>query len=112
MWYEGVIAANQASIGYAASNDGLTWRKFPGNPVMTPSESREGGTNGEISPGAILKEESTYKLWYHSRDGAHRRIGYAISLDGLQWTKYSGNPVLNVGKPGTRDGFRTAEPGL
>jgi predicted GH43/DUF377 family glycosyl hydrolase len=110
MWYEGVPGANRASVGYATSSDGLTWRKFSGNPVMTPSEPWEGGPNGEISPNMVLKEDDLYKMWYHSWDGFHRRIGYATSKDGLRWNKYPGNPVLDVGQPGTWDASQLAGP--
>jgi N-acetylneuraminic acid mutarotase/predicted GH43/DUF377 family glycosyl hydrolase len=43
-------------------------------------------------------------MWYWS--GTHYQnesIGYATSLDGISWTKYSNNPVLEVGPSGAWD---------
>ena len=110
MWYEGVPGPNRGSLGYATSRDGLTWNKFAGNPVLAPSEPWEGGAQGEISPGTVFKEGRVYKMWYHSWDGAHRRIGYASSRDGLRWTKYFGNPVLDVGRSEAWDASQVVLP--
>jgi len=56
MWYEAVPGGNQSTTAYATSSDGLTWTKYAGNPVMSPSEPWEGagGTNHEDSPTAVL----------------------------------------------------------
>lgn len=110
MWYEGVPGANRASVGYATSKDGLTWKKWPGNPVLAPSERWEGGEKGEISPNTVLLEGGAYRMWYHSWDGRHRRVGYATSPDGLEWTKHPGNPVLDVGERGSWDASQVAVP--
>lgn len=110
MWYEGVPDGNQASVGYATSPDGVHWTKYSRNPIMIPSEPWEGGPKGEISPNTVLKEEGIYKMWYHGfRDGV-RRIGYATSTDGLNWKKYTGNPVLDVGPPGSWEALAVVEP--
>ena len=44
-------------------------------------------------------------MWYAGYDGTGQgRIGYATSSDGTTWNKYPGNPVLDVGPPGSWDG--------
>ncbi len=112
MWYEGVSGANRASVGYATSPDGIHWTKYPGNPIMTPSESWEGGPSGEISPNTVLKENGMYKMWYHAYDSRTkgRSIGYATSVDGISWTKYTRNPILKPGFLWAWDRTSIAEP--
>jgi predicted GH43/DUF377 family glycosyl hydrolase len=112
MWYEAVPGGNQSAAAYATSTDGLNWTKYAGNPVMSPSVAWEGagGTNHEDSPTSVLKEDGLYKLWYHGISGTTRQIGYAESPDGLNWTKYSGNPVLAPGPAGAWDADTVCEP--
>jgi predicted GH43/DUF377 family glycosyl hydrolase len=62
-----------------------------------------------VSPNSILVENGLYRLWYHSYDGSRRRIGYAESSDGINWTKRA-NPVLDVGPPGAWDDKAVVEP--
>lgn len=110
MWYEAVPAPNRSRVGYATSEDGLIWTKKGALATLDPTESWEGGRNGEVSPNSILIEGGTYKLWYHSfgNDGK-RRIGYATSKDGLKWTKHP-KPVLDVGPPGSLEDQFVVEP--
>jgi hypothetical protein len=42
-------------------------------------------------------------MFYVGSDGATQRIGAALSNDGITWTKYGGNPILDVGAPGAWD---------
>lgn len=46
--------------------------------------------------GWILKEEDGYHLWYTGYAEAEseaKHLGYATSPDGINWTRYSGNPI-------------------
>lgn len=46
----------------------------------------------------VIQDGSVYKIWYvgHSAAGQKTsRVGYATSPDGVTWTKYSGNPIIN-----------------
>src|SRR5258708_5306673 len=112
MWYEAAPGGNQSATAFATSTDGLTWTKYAGNPVMSPSAPWEGAgaPNHEASPTAVLKENGLYKLWYHAISGSTRQIGYAESVDGLTWTKYAGNPVLTPGPAGAWDADTVCEP--
>ncbi|MCF8275609.1 MAG: T9SS type A sorting domain-containing protein [Flavobacteriales bacterium] len=63
-----------------------------------------------ISDCWVLKEGATYKMWYtggglnYPTDTELRsRICYATSSDGVNWTKYAGNPVLDVSYNGAWD---------
>jgi hypothetical protein len=48
-------------------------RKFPGNPVLRPTEPWEGG--GAIVYGSVLWDEGRYRMWYLTQGG----VGYAES---------------------------------
>lgn len=101
MWYRGDDDTNPDQIGLATSTDGLIWTKNPANPVISPVEAWE--TN-RIEPGAVISDTGIYKMWYTGYDAAWiGRIGYATSPDGVTWTKFGGNPVLDVGSAGSWD---------
>jgi hypothetical protein len=47
--------------------------------------------------GWILREGDAWHLWYTGYDGTRdgiKQLGYATSTDGLNWTRYPGNPLL------------------
>lgn len=116
LWYEAVGSNGITSVGYATSTDGLTWTKQ--GAVLSPGGSTS-WERDEVSPNSILVEGGVYKLWYHGGGyfmggGGTRygngRIGYATSPDGLTWTKYASNPVLDIGPTGAFDDEQVAEP--
>lgn len=97
MWYSGQMAPytneGRSYIGYARSDDGIHWVRFE-DPVMEPDQSWE--MNAIMCPHVLYdEEEKTYKMWY-SGGGNHEpdAIGYATSLDGINWKKNTGNPVF------------------
>ena len=97
MWYEG-SDGNVRQLGYATSNNGITWRKYSGNPVLQAGpESYDQFVAGH---GTVLHEDGLYKLWYHAIGDQGAIIAYATSADGINWTKHG--PVL-VGAPESWD---------
>ena len=79
----------------------VTWEKYPGNPVIPSSYPDYYYT---LAPSIIFDSSTnTYRCWFTSiAYGVGYRISYAYSSDGINWTKYSNNPVL-VPTPGTFD---------
>jgi len=65
-----------------------------------------------VSGPSVLYEDGTYKMWYTGNDGSNTRIGYATSPDGIVWTKYAGNPVLDLGAPGAWDDVNVFDPSV
>jgi len=58
----------------------------------------------------VIQDGATFKMWYDGLDTfGVRRIGYAVSGNGLTWTKYISNPVL-TGTPGEWDEGNAHEP--
>jgi predicted GH43/DUF377 family glycosyl hydrolase len=79
------------SVGLAVSQDGIHWEKNP-SPVLTPSDYEE-----KVGAGSVFKKDGVYYMIYnYAKDNGERGICLATSPEGVQWTKYSGNPVLKA----------------
>lgn len=99
MWYHGLVNGGFTYMLYAESPDGKSWvRKNNGNPVFQNDTTLE-WERGGISPGAVLKEGDTYKMFYIASTMYHDRYytGLATSSDGISWTRVSSIPVLSPG---------------
>jgi predicted GH43/DUF377 family glycosyl hydrolase len=104
MWYSGDDGVT-GRIGYANSSNGITWTKYPGNPILGPGPGAWEAQSVYVP--TVLYDGVTYHMWYTGYDFSNTyRIGYANSSDGITWTKYSGNPILDIGSPGSWDDFR------
>ena len=97
MWYTGGRAGDEflsQTIGYAESADGLSWTRRL-EPVTGLNEGWE--STMELSPSVVF-DGSVYRMWYSGAVWMNWvNIGYAESRDGVEWTAYLGNPVLNGG---------------
>ena len=76
-------------VGYATSVDGINWTKYP-QPIITGTY----GWEHQLIPFSIIKLNNQYYLYFTGRNHPNNRIGLAVSQDGINWTKYSGNPIL------------------
>ena len=95
-WY-----GSWGSIRHATSSDGINWTQdTANNPVLTATQAWEGTTVGVPT---TWKEGSIYHMLYRAGSGNTRSIGYANSTDGVNWTKYPGNPVISPGGVGEWD---------
>ncbi|UCF08626.1 MAG: hypothetical protein JSW28_02755 [Thermoplasmata archaeon] len=95
MWYDGYDGSTAMKIGYATSTNGTTWVKYPNNPILnigSQGEWDDGGVRGNT----VIYNDGLFHMWYFNYDN-NARIGYAYSSDGINWTKYSDNPVLEGG---------------
>jgi len=81
-----------------------TWIESQFNPGIRKGPSGSWDDSGLMSP-AVLKEDGLYKMWYAGDDSGSGtyRIGYAVSSDGVNWTKpkvglveYGGNFNNNI----------------
>lgn len=64
--------------------------------------------------GCVVKKDSTFFLYYQGSDQyiddplytvARRKIGIATSSDGITWTKYAGNPVIEYNPSGSPETY-------
>jgi len=99
MWYVADDGSTPSRLGLATSSNGLAWAKYGGNPVLSPGGGWEAGG---LSGGSVISDSGQYKIWYTGFNSSGvGRIGYATSPNGINWTKYGGNPVLDVGVSGS-----------
>jgi len=102
MWYG---TDDGDGIGYATSLDGISWEKYPNNPVL---EGDSGEWDTKIRPTTILFDGTHYKMYYHgwTNDLLISKTGLATSPDGINWTKDTlNNPILSSGGAGSWDTY-------
>jgi hypothetical protein len=92
-YYEAWID-NNGKIYYITSADGVTWTG-DNQELLTDRQSWEALTYSRVS---VLKQDGTYYMWYGGSDssGGNRGIGYAVSTDGVHWSKSADNPMLHI----------------
>ena len=100
MWYNGNDGSN-TNIGYASSTDRIDWVKHP-TPVLNHGSAGSWDNLYILHP-TVYFDGTTYHMWYTGTNGSVAQIGYATSPDSINWSKYSKNPVLTPGKPGSWD---------
>ena len=85
-------------IGYATSSDGVSWTKYNANPVLIPG-GNGGWDNWALSIFTVVFNGTHYEMWYGAQSfrDVPGRIGVAVSVDGINWTKYPNNPILGYG---------------
>lgn len=91
-------------IGYATSTDAIDWTKYSGS-AGAGAVLGLGSVGAADAKGAghphVIKDGSTYRMWYEGFDGSTWRILYATSSDGISWTKQG--VALNPGGGGALD---------
>lgn len=100
------------AIGLAYSANGIKWKKYKNNPVITRSSDWE---DKGIAPFCLAKKNGTYLLLYEGKSSTKIRdwrIGVAYSRDVFHWVKYSKNPILGPGPSGNFDEFFVSDPSL
>ena len=84
----------KSNIGFAYSEDGDNFIKYQNNPVMIPEFHFE--KLSVMNPHVIYdKEENIFKMWYSAGEKYEPDVlCYAISKDGINWSKYEKNPIF------------------
>jgi hypothetical protein len=102
---------------------GGPWVKYASNPVLEKGAGGAWDSLGIRDPrllvdlnGYLVTEGGKIIMYYSGYKTAaphyERAIGRAISADGLAWTKYGSNPVLEKGAAGQWDDFGVQYPTL
>jgi len=71
-------------IGHATSLDGIHWTKDPANPVIPKGDGWD--KDGTWDP-FVIHEGGLFKMWYGGGMDSHCDWGYAVSKDGVHFTK-------------------------
>lgn len=102
MWYAAAGVAYpgdtilRGRIGFAHSIDGSTWvKRDPLQPVLDVGDSTAWDSRWCDTP-APLHDATEYKLYYYgdSQSVVFSAIGVATSPDGISFTRYGNNPIL------------------
>ena len=104
MWYAAGETYEPNAIGYAESDDGISWRKSPVNPVFVKGrtvcdQQRVGGCHVE------QRADGTFEMFYIGyEDIDTARICVAYSPDGItRWVRDPSNPIVDLGASGEWD---------
>lgn len=89
MWYESNIGWKKINnqwehffnIKYAESKDGIYWERR--NRVCIDIK----GDENVVSRPSVLFEDNKFKMWYCFKVNRLYRLGYAESLDGINWVR-------------------------
>jgi predicted GH43/DUF377 family glycosyl hydrolase len=119
-------------IGLATSSDGFNWTRVPGSDPAAKQALLDIGAAGKFDSYLtyrpyVIKDGSLYRMWYNGSAepfncpnnnlAVKRRIGYAESTDGVNFTRVYDGPgpggsVLPLGGPGTIDEQQVGYPSI
>lgn len=94
MWYSAGEIREADAIGYATSKDGIHWRKFGQNPILTHRDGRYFEVS-KVEGSFIIRQDGWYYMFYMGVDGdSITCVGIARSKDGVtNWVRHPSNPV-------------------
>ena len=104
MWFVGAPADGFENLGYATSTDGSTWTPYEGNPMGIIGEVSDWDA-GKMFIGGNYHDGEKFHTWYTGSN----QMGYATSVDGINWTRESDGPVMEYGGSGGWD-YPRAQP--
>ena len=95
MWYSAGQQYEPNAIGYAASPDGVTWTKWPGNPIFVANPSKKWEQH-KVTACQVIPHGQEYIMFYIGFRDEHRaHIGLARSRDGIgNWQRHPNNPII------------------
>ena len=80
----------QKSIAVSRSDDGFNWSE----PQIVLSFDETSGWEDNINRSCTLFWNGKYHMWYTGQARGYSKIGYAVSDDGVNFTRISRDPVL------------------
>ena len=112
-YYQSLDASDgRSKIGLAVSSDGRRFEERTDVPVLEPGRDKAWDSHAVADP-YVIAFGGQYYMYYLGTDNVGvQRLGAAVSKDGLHWTKYQRNPVLDIGARGTFDENGLGEPSV
>ncbi|MFQ5864888.1 MAG: FlgD immunoglobulin-like domain containing protein [bacterium] len=89
MWYGKSEEGMVETMGYATSPDGIDWTLIDAH-VIEPSSDPNRFDSEDASQGWVIADGDTFKMWYWGNGPNIGNIGYAWSIDAVNWTKVNG----------------------
>jgi predicted GH43/DUF377 family glycosyl hydrolase len=105
-----VLTVNLAPIMAQGDTESVTvaFSIYENNPVLPLGEEGE-WDSGSVMAGRVVYQDGLFHMLYSGSEGFPdlSAFGYATSEDGLTWTKYDGNPVLELDASIAREQYVT-----
>lgn len=111
MYYD-ITDGSTEELALAVSADGVLWRK-EGPLAVLPTGGTGSWDQNYATEGAVVLRlgPNNFMMWYSGGIMAsHEGIGCASSIDGINWTKFAGNPVFSINDGVTWRNARTYNP--
>ncbi len=103
----------KGNIGYATSPDGINWSVYPAPVILAGSQNN--WDSATVAEPSVIKVGNMYHMFYSALDKwlvENFQVGYANSMDGINWTKATTNPVLKIGTAGKWDRYWASHPAV
>lgn len=85
MWYTGLKPdGSPLALGYATSQDGISWTRYPENPIFNESWTEDM---------MVLKVDSTYQMFAEGQNDIAHRLS---SSDRIHWTDHGSLDIRKV----------------
>lgn len=114
MYYAG-YTESQAQIGMATSSDGVNWTKYDdpsttdelyaeSDPILQPGDTGDWDAGHVFQPHVVRTDDGWVMLYKAGSDvrGSFAEPGYALSADGVHWTRSEGAVIAPTDVPGGR----------
>lgn len=85
------ISGSLMKICLAISENGTTFQRYSGNPILTAAGGWEGSSIYEAS---VYFENDKFTMVYSNTIESASAFGMAVSMDGYNWTRSEGNPFF------------------
>jgi predicted GH43/DUF377 family glycosyl hydrolase len=107
LFYTGGASSSSSTwqIGMATSPDGVHWTKYndpsttdgplaESDPVFSPAASPDAWDHAFVHQPRVQITPDGWVMLYRSGAGQLGKLGLALSQDGVHWSRFDGNPVL------------------
>lgn len=95
----------QMHWGHCVSDDLITWEELP--IALFPDQPYDNGKNGGCFSGSAIEKDGKLYMFYTSVDEEGRQTqSLAFTEDGLKFSKYEGNPIIDECPLGSNRDFR------